>query len=165
MIAAWLTRRGSAKMVRRLGGLRYLWRVYLLAVPRWVRWWVRRSTFHTFYMSDPDPLHDHPWDWGRLILHGRYREHRADGTYTDCGPGHIVWRRPAEDLHRVELLTPSVSTIFWHGKRRRTWGFRYDAGGFWAWRPAPDHGQDGRPLRGIFLPRKVGPEPREIEHG
>lgn len=157
----WLEERGSAKMITR-GGDAYLWRAYLLALEG--QRLPRRTLYHTFYQDDPDPFHDHPWDWGRIIVRGVYREWRSDyqGNIwsTVCGPGHIVWRRPAECLHRVELLTPTVSTTFWHWERRRTWGFVY-AGG---WRPAPDEGQDGRPLVGHIFPRKIGPAPKEVIH-
>ena len=154
MMRDWLQNRGSAKMVTRLGGRDYLWRVYLLALRHGP---IERVMWHTFYRDDPDPLHNHPWDWGRIIVRGWYREHSPD-SYVDCGPGHIVWRRPATSFHRVELITPTVSTIFWHGPRYNTWGFNHPDG----FRPAPDQGQDGRPLVGTILPRKLGPPPEEI---
>jgi len=164
----WLEARGSAKMITR-GGDPYLWRAYLLALgggrergPSRIGKF--KTFYHTFYQDDPDPFHDHPWDWGRIIVRGTYREFRRDyqGNVWSavCRPGHVVWRRPAECLHRVVLLTPTVSTIFWHWKRRRTWGFLHDDG----WRPTPDEGQDGRPLRGVILPRKIGAPPTEVIH-
>lgn len=158
---AWLEARGHAKMVTRQQA-DYLWRLYLWRWPELrKRDWPEAGFLHTFYMDDPDPLHCHPWDWGRIILRGEYIEHRDGGAWSRCGPGHVVRRRPAESLHRVELLTPSVTTVFWHWQRRRTWGFQYPDG----WRPAPPEGQDGRPWRGRILPRKVGPAPVEIVHG
>lgn len=150
----WMYQRGSAKMVWR-EGRPYLERFYLLALRG------RRLFLHVFWMSDPDPLHCHPWPWGRIIVWGRYREWHHDGAYTECGPGHVVWHKTAHELHRVELLTPFVVTLFWHWKRtRKRWGFMYNGG----WRPAPDEGQDGRPLRGVVFPRKVGETPKEIVH-
>lgn len=168
MISDWLKRRGSAKMVTR-DGLDYLWRVYLLA--RTSAKGVERVFFHVFCMSDPDPLHSHPWWWGRIILWGRYREYYLDSTYADCGPGHIVWRRDARDAHRVELLSDKVYTIFWHGAREAVWGFWKPfihprlGNGVWNGRsyefhPAPEEAQDGREIRGTFLPRKVGEAPK-----
>lgn len=149
----WMHRRGSAKMVFRQGE-QYLERRYLLHI--------RSLTIflHTFWMDDPDPLHDHPWPFGRIIVWGRYREHYHDGTFQDFGPGHVVWNRESKVLHRVELLTDDVWTIFWHWKRDRTWGFLYPEG----WRATSDDGQDGRPLKGWFLPRKVGEPPKEVVH-
>ena len=151
----WMHERGSAKMVIR-EGRDYLERRYLLRLGH-----AFAAFLHTFWMSDPDPLHDHPWPWGRLILRGRYREYYLDGTFKDFGPGHIVWRRDAMALHRVELLTESVTTIFWHWERCRVWGFLLDG----EWRPTPEEGQDGRPWSGIIFPRKLGPVPKEVVHG
>ena len=162
MISNWLKRRGSAKMVTR-DGLDYLWRVYLLA--RTSAKGVERVLFHVFHMDDPDPLHNHPWWWGRIILWGRYREHYLDGTYADCGPRHIVWMREAKEAHRVELLSDKVYTIFFHGARTNVWGFyrpyRSAYGGkCWAFKPATDDAQDGREIVGTFLPRKIGEAPK-----
>lgn len=163
MISDWLKRRGSAKMVTR-GGEDYLWRVYLYA-SNWGR--IRRAFFHVFCMDDPDPLHNHPWDWGRIILWGRYREHYLDRPCADFGPGHVVWRRGAGVRHRVELLSDKVYTIFWHGPRNREWGFfhpRRNACGClncqYLFKPAPDDQQDGREIVGTFLPRKIGEAPK-----
>jgi len=148
---AWMHARGSAKMVTR-AGRRYLERRYLVAVRNFA------AFLHTFWMDDPDPLHDHPWWWGRIILSGRYREHYIDGTFQDCGPGHVVWLRDPRTLHRVELLTESCTTIFWRWRRVRPWGFLEPTG----WRPTTDKDSDGRPYRGIVFPRKVGAPPKEI---
>ncbi len=154
----WMHERGSARMITRDGGLDYLERFYLWSIP--LRRLPKSGFLHTFWMDDPDPLHDHPWAWGRLILRGRYREHYHDGTHKDCGPGHIVWHRSAIALHRVELLTPSVTTVFWHWRRERVWGFMHPD----HWHPTGEKEQDGRPLRGWIFPRKVGPPPAEVEH-
>ena len=149
----WMADRGSAKLIMREGKL-YLHRRYLAKLPGF-------SMFlHTFWMDDPDPLHDHPWPFGRIILSGRYREHYHDGTSKVFGPGHIVWNRNAQALHRVELMGEEVTTIFWHWARRRQWGFLHADG----WRRTPDEGMDGRPLKGIIFPRKVGDPPKEVVH-
>lgn len=160
----WMLRRGSFKNITR-GGQNYLDRYYLLALgggrlrPRFLLKRVKLKVFlHTFWADDPDPPHDHPWAWGRIILRGRYREHYHDGTFVECGPGHVVWRRSARELHRVELLTDRVTTLFWHWGRKRTWGFLTSQG----WHPTPDGSQDGRPLVGTFFPRKIGREPKEV---
>lgn len=150
----WMFDRGSSKMIIR-NGMAYLERRYLLKIRDF-------SVFlHTFYQDDPDPPHDHPWPFGRVIICGRYREHYHDGTYADFGPGHIVWRRSARELHRVELIDRvPVTTIFWHWKRRRTWGFLHAHG----WRATSESGQDGRPTKDMFFPRKFGIDPEEVKH-
>lgn len=97
---------------------------------------------HRFLKSDPDDLHDHPWNYATLILKGGYWE----VIPTDCGPirfgdGSLntkkVWRGPghfrmcaADTFHRVEL-DPNVEcwTLFMPGKQKREWGF--DVRGHW----------------------------------
>ena len=150
--------RGSAKMVSR-NGLAYLERRYLWRF-KGLPFFPEAGFLHTFWMDDPDPPHDHPWAWGRIILSGSYREWYHDGTYTDCGPGHIVWRRDALSLHRVELLSDRVTTIFWHWRRERVWGFLHGNG----WRQTSPGAQDGRSFIGHIFPRKIGPAPTEEKH-
>lgn len=148
-------------MIKR-DGARYLERRYLWALPTGFNILPEAGFWHTFWQSDPDPLHDHRWHWGRIIISGRYREWHHDGTFTDCGPGHVVWFKAARELHRVELLTESATTIFWHWKAFRTWGFMRADG---LWRSTPDEGQDGRPKKGWLFPKKIGAPPKEVVHG
>ncbi len=149
----WMHGRRSARMIRRqINGLGewldYLERFLLLQLP----FKLFSMFLHCFWLNDPDPLHDHPWPWGRLILSGRYREHYVDGTHTDCGPGHVVWRRDAMAFHRVELLGGPVWTIFWHWKRRRQWGFLLPSG---EWVPAEEViDAEKRSTVGWIFPRK-----------
>jgi hypothetical protein len=37
---------------------------------------------HKFLKSDPDDLHDHPWEFRTFILAGGYWEYREEGTYS-----------------------------------------------------------------------------------
>lgn len=142
--------RGSAKMISR-GGKPYLERFYLLALGHF------KVFAHVFHQDDPDPRHCHPFAWGRLILRGSYREHYHDGTSAVFGPGHVVWYRDARVLHRVELLTPTVATIFWHWREWRVWGFMHPGG----WQQTPIGAQDLRESTGRVFPRKLGPPPSE----
>lgn len=157
----WMHERSSAKMVRREGA-DYLERFYLFSFLGF------KVFYHVFYMDDPDPLHDHPWQWGRIILRGRYEEIRAtpgpDGKLyafrrAQYGPGDIVSRRLAMDAHRVRIVEGPVHTIFWHWRRERVWGFYHPAG----WHAAPEEAQDGRVMKGIILPRKIGQTPGEAK--
>lgn len=87
---------------------------------------------HKFLKSDPDEVHDHPWNYFTIILKGGYYEwvpqFREDGTLS-CevrkwrGPGHFRFCR-AESYHRIELK-PGVTcwTLFMPGRQRREWGF------------------------------------------
>ena len=58
-------------------------------------------TLHKVLESDEPQLHDHPWDWGALILKGGYWEHTPQGKFWR-GPGSLRFRK-AEDLHWLEL--------------------------------------------------------------
>jgi len=78
---------------------------------------------HRFLKSDPDELHDHPWNFRTIILRGGYWEHTREGKF---------WRKPwsyrycpANTFHRVEL-DPNVKecwTLFIPSKSYKEWGF------------------------------------------
>ena len=79
---------------------------------------------HKFLKSDPDDLHDHPWDFRTIILCGGYWEFTDEGKF---------WRRPlsyryapANTFHRVELdkNIPYCWTLFIPSKSFKEWGFR-----------------------------------------
>jgi len=83
---------------------------------------------HKFLKSDPEELHDHPWNYRTLVIKGGYWETTPTGKYWR-GVGHFR-KCEAESFHRVEV-EPGVAcwTIFMPGKQRRNWGF--DAQGTW----------------------------------
>ena len=93
------------------------------------RWYVLRHRdqegciyLHRFGRSDTErALHDHPWPWTTILLEGAYREHTPEGTFLR-ERGAVV-SRAATDLHRVELVTETVWTLFITGKAERDWGF------------------------------------------
>ena len=78
---------------------------------------------HRFLKSDPDGLHDHPWNYRTFILSGGYYEQLSDNK--------LHWRKPftyrfskAETFHRIELdKDQKCWTIFIPGVRRKEWGF------------------------------------------
>tara|TARA_B110000977_G_C11062515_1_gene486523 strand:+ start:638 stop:1087 length:450 start_codon:yes stop_codon:yes gene_type:complete len=83
---------------------------------------------HKFLKSDPDDLHNHPWEYRTLILAGGYWEHREEGTY---------WRRPGSYIytpqnifHRVELdkNIPYCWTLFIPSVNISNWGFKTPKG-------------------------------------
>lgn len=106
------------------------------------RWYILRRRnelgciyLHHFQRSDSDrALHDHPWPWTTIILQGSYREHTLNGMEIRH-PGDVISRQ-AEDLHRIELLTPEVWTLFLTGAVERQWGFRLPDG---TWLDAPTY--------------------------
>ena len=83
---------------------------------------------HRFLKSDPDDLHDHPWEFRTIILAGGYWEHREKGIYWR-GPGSYIYA-PINTFHRVELdkNIPYCWTLFIPGKRVKDWGFDTEKG-------------------------------------
>lgn len=132
--------------------------------PYLLRWWLipRNPLFniylHKFLRDDDDrALHDHPWFWCSIILHGDYvevteragitiRAHRVRGSVRCASP----WR-----AHRVELypwwlgsddveMPPLVQrndmnlrapawTLFITGPRLRNWGLHCPGRGWVPW--------------------------------
>lgn len=100
---------------------------YFLCATRWFAIYV-----HHLHTSDEDrALHDHPWSFVTFLLSGGYFEHTPEGRH---------WRRrfsllyrPAEWLHRLELVQPTW-TVLIHFRRRRLWGFRFADGRWEEWR-------------------------------
>ena len=154
----WMYARGSARMISRPneagdGVEDYLERFYLLKIAG------RALFLHRFYRSDILDLHDHPWDWGHVVVRGGYYEHHLDGTEVWHGVGNPWWsfvlRVHAEVMHRVELEPKRAEyawTLFWHGKRYHRWGFMVDG----AWVAARDSGNENmQKTVGFVFPRKV----------
>ena len=79
---------------------------------------------HKFLKSDPDDLHDHPWNYSSLILKGGYWEHTEQGKFWRAP---LTFRSaPAETFHRIELdkNVPDCWTLFIPGKKVKDWGFK-----------------------------------------
>jgi hypothetical protein len=97
----------------------YLLRRYLFKC-RWLT-----IVLHTFYSSDPDEPHDHPWNWASYVLRGAYYEDSVDHTTAHRKAGSFRFKR-AEEFHRI-VLDPDCEkapvTLFFTGARRRKWGF------------------------------------------
>ena len=73
----------------RTGNIPYLVRYYLLFKDR--KNFPFNITLHKILVSDEPTLHDHPWDWGAMIIKGGYWEHTEHGKHWR-GPGHIRFR-------------------------------------------------------------------------
>jgi hypothetical protein len=99
---------------------------------------------HHFLKSDPDEVHDHPWNYATLIIKGGYYEWIPQFNSAGQKTGEIAkWRKPghfrfckAESYHRIEL-DPNVDcwTIFMPGMQKREWGFLARAGKELRWVP------------------------------
>ena len=79
---------------------------------------------HKFLKSDPDNLHNHPWDFRTIILKGGYWEHRETGKFWR-GRGTYNYA-PANTFHRVELdeNIPYCWTLFIPSASKQDWGFK-----------------------------------------
>jgi len=83
---------------------------------------------HRFLKSDPDDLHDHPWNYRTFILLGGYWEHTEEGK---CWRGPLSYRfADARSLHRLELdkEIDYCWTLFIPGTKIREWGFQTKKG-------------------------------------
>lgn len=105
---------------------KYLIRYYLFLKDR--KSFPFNITLHKILMSDEPTLHNHPWNWGALIVKGGYWEHTSDGKYWR-GAGHIRFRK-ATDLHYLELEKDKDGneipcwSLFFMGKQQTDWGFK-----------------------------------------
>ena len=106
---------------------RYLERYYIFLKDR--KSFPFNVFIHRFLKSDPDDLHDHPWEFRTIILKGGYWEYTEEGKFWRS-PGTYRYA-PANTFHRVELdkdipycwtlFIPSVSTRDWGFKTVRGW--------------------------------------------
>jgi hypothetical protein len=109
----------------------YLVRYKLLRTP----WF--RIFLHRIHRADQDRhLHNHPWPNAfSLILWGGYAE-RWQGEDSGgrrrryfYGPGGSRWNRlTPETYHRIDAVLPHTWTLFFAGRRSRSWGFLTDRG-------------------------------------
>lgn len=106
-------------------------------VPYMERWFITRSFpergedfpcfyVHRFSRSDPEELHDHPWDNLSIVLKGSYVEDTPAGQFTRAA-GRMVGRS-ATDTHAIRSVEPGTVTLFMTGPRLREWGFHTDDG-------------------------------------
>lgn len=117
-------------------GQDYLFRWYLLPKNDYFNIYL-----HCFGRSDDDrALHDHPWNSVSILLKGSYVEHFKD-RYWIRRPGQIFGRR-ATTAHRIELITPTVWSLFITTKKVREWGFHCPKG--WVhWKDFTNFSEDG----------------------
>ena len=104
----------------------YLVRYYLFLKDR--KSFPFNITLHKILKSDEPTLHNHPWNWGALIVKGGYWEHTPDGKFWR-GPGSFRYRK-SEDLHYLELEKDENGnelpcwSLFFMGKQKTDWGFK-----------------------------------------
>lgn len=90
---------------------------------------------HRFLKSEPDDMHDHPWNYFTIILSGGYWEYEKKGDIIDKqwrSPGYFKYYN-SKDIHRIEL-NPNRNncwTLFIPFKKTRPWGFYVENGEKW----------------------------------
>jgi hypothetical protein len=125
-------------------------RFYLLET----RWFA--VYLHRLCRSDEQrALHDHPWAFVTCLLSGGYYEHTPRGR--QWHRRFSVLYRPANWLHRLELVRP-VWTLVIRGRRRREWGF-LTRDGWQHWHDYHVQWCDDEPRSWPPLPRPVPPPP------
>lgn len=96
----------------------YMFRWYLIPRNHYLNLYL-----HKFLRDDDDrALHDHPWWFVSIIIHGRYSEIIPPGEEIKRHRFSIAFR-PAIWRHRVILKTKTVWSIVLTGPKIRTWGF------------------------------------------
>ena len=127
----WLERHGRKRIVMdRVNNEPYLERYYVFLKDR--DNFPFNIFLHKFLKSDPDDVHDHPWNYATFILKGGYWEWIPEFNKQGQKIAEIArWRGPgsfrtakANSYHRIEL-DPDVETwtLFMPGRKKREWGF------------------------------------------
>lgn len=100
---------------------------------RWRLLWLPWCSvyLHNITNSDMDiDPHDHPWNFSSLIIKGSYREEsRYAGddykkSYVNIFKPGMVNTKKTIDCHKLTLLTSSVWTLVFAGKRKHDWGYQ-----------------------------------------
>ena len=101
MFSKLMEKLGSRRVITdRTGKIPYLIRYYVFLKDR--KNFPFNVTVHKVLVSDEPTLHDHPWNWGAIILKGGYYEHipvynETTGNVVGStrewrGPGHVRFR-------------------------------------------------------------------------
>lgn len=81
---------------------------------------------HHIVKSDPEVMHNHPWDFVSVLLHGGYKETTLDGEQEYWAP--CIIKREARDFHRLTLLDGPVWSFVKTGPVINHWGFLTEDG-------------------------------------
>lgn len=113
-----------AKEIKSKSGILHFQRWRILSTP-----WFDINIHRIFRPDEDEYLHDHPWNYFGMILAGSYDEQYSDAMFTGMNPmnpGSFGFNN-AERFHKIyRLNTPSVTTLFINGRRRRDWGYKVD---------------------------------------
>ncbi|MFT5804979.1 MAG: hypothetical protein ACI9R8_002029 [Candidatus Paceibacteria bacterium] len=79
---------------------------------------------HHILAPDYPVLHDHPWTFKSIILHGGYTEMTPTGLVERQAGD--VYEKKADDLHYISAVLPDTWTLIFTGPTTRDWGFLSD---------------------------------------
>ncbi len=155
----------------------YLYRWWLIPRNRWLNVYL-----HQFLRDDDDrALHDHPWAWCSILIHGGYTEHTIDAggihrrkarralSVKVSGPRRAhrielfpLWREQDDwdaacDVHQKNPEGRATCwTIFITGPRVREWGFHCPERGWVPWQSFTAPGAPGLVGPGCEQPSEGG---------
>jgi len=123
----------QSRTIYRSDGSKYLTRYYIFRKPKKMKW-LPSIYIHKFHSSDADShtIHNHEWNFSfSIILKGSYQEeyrdmktHEIKTRILSSGCFNFI---PADKFHRIDLITPSVWTLFVSGSKsgqeKHRWGF------------------------------------------
>lgn len=115
----------------------YLRRLYILRTPWFgvMLHWIKREDW------DRDALHNHPWEFLRLVLRGGYTEQVAWAlSDTELSPEIELSHRagnfnkfPSDAYHRISSVKPHTCTLVFNSAKTRGWGFFVPGEGHVPW--------------------------------
>jgi hypothetical protein len=76
---------------------------------------------HNILAPDYPVLHDHPWAFKSMILHGGYTEMTTTGLIERQAGD--VYEKKANDLHYISAVLPNTWSLIFTGPTTRDWGF------------------------------------------
>lgn len=111
---------------------------------------------HRFVSSDPEEhLHDHPWPAASVVLSGGYVE-KVFLHFCAFEGVKVKKRRvnrfnfiPAVKFHQIEFVEQGTWTLFFHGRRFKSWGFLHQLEDF-------EDGRQGKACVAYEQPFDVG---------
>lgn len=104
---------------------------------RWRLFWTPWFSIYLHNITnsdlDIDP-HDHPWNFSSLILKGSYSEYSKYAVenytleHTNVFTPLMVNKKKTIDCHKLTLLSKSVWTLVFVGRRIHDWGYQTATG-------------------------------------
>lgn len=83
---------------------------------------------HRIYKEDSDKyLHNHPWNFFNIILHGSYSE-ELENDIRMRFPGNYSYYNAQKHFHKIDYVFSPVTTLVFTGSRYNNWGYKTENG-------------------------------------